>query len=54
MVPEEERVSIIRIRTVLSLKVVKTTAMGGVSKLNASRFGGPGAALTLENCIGEY
>lgn len=53
MAPEEERVSIMRIRTVLGLKVVKTTAMGYVSKLNASGLGKWGAALTLENCIGE-
>ena len=33
MVLGEERVSIIRIRTVLSLKVVKTVTMGGVLKL---------------------
>ena len=53
MVLKEERVSIIRIWTVLSLKVVKTTAMGGVLKFYASRLGESGAALTLENFRGE-
>ena len=53
MVLEEEHVSILGSRTVISLKVMKTTAMGGALKPNAFRLGVSSVALTVESCIGE-